>query len=65
MLAGEEVEIARYGKAVARIVLCTPEFKPRQFGQDRGRIWIAEDFNQLPEELREFFPARRPYSDCD
>ena len=48
--AGEEVVIARNGKPVARLVLCSKRGKP-QFGSWKGRI-AADDsfFDPLPEE---------------
>ncbi len=50
---GDEVVIARGGKPVARLV---PVQKARRMddllGIDRGRLWIAEDFDgPLPEEI--------------
>ena len=50
---GDEVIIARGGKPVARLV---PVQKAKRMGQllgiDKGRLWIAEDFDgPLPEEI--------------
>ena len=55
--AGEEVVICRSGKPIARLVPTEPEVKPRRvFGQDVGRIWMAEDFNDpLPDEILDLF----------
>jgi len=50
---GEEVEITKRGQVVARLVPPVPQ--RRVFGLDEGRIWISDDFDELPEELREFF----------
>lgn len=45
---GGEVVIERDGTPVARLVGITPR-KP-EFGFDRGKIWIADDFDEpLPE----------------
>jgi prevent-host-death family protein len=51
--AGEEVTIARSGVPVARLVAVEPEKKnTRPLGMDRGRIWIADDFDApLPHDL--------------
>jgi prevent-host-death family protein len=51
--AGEEVTIARSGVPVARLVAVEPEKKKvRPLGMDRGRIWIADDFDApLPDDL--------------
>lgn len=47
---GEEIVIARAGRPIARLVPVAPA--GRQLGFDRGRVWVAEDFNEpLPPEL--------------
>lgn len=52
--AGEEVVIERDGKPVARLVAIEPH-KP-EFGFDRGKIWIADDFDDpLPPEIQQYF----------
>ena len=55
--AGEEVTIARSGVPVARLVPVEPEKKKvRPLGMDRGRIWIADDFDApLPDDLLKLF----------
>jgi prevent-host-death family protein len=55
--AGEEVTIARSGVPVARLVPIEPKKdKVRPLGFDRGRIWIADDFDApLPDELLKQF----------
>jgi prevent-host-death family protein len=55
--AGEEVVIARSGVPVARLVPVEPEKKDiRPLGFDRGRIWIADDFDApLPDDLLKAF----------
>lgn len=55
--AGEEVTIARAGKPVARLVAVEPEKrKLRPLGMDRGRVWIADDFDApLPDDLLKAF----------
>jgi prevent-host-death family protein len=56
-LRGEEVIIGKAGKPVVKIVPYDLNTSPRQLGVGnwRGRIWIAEDFDELPEdELRQF-----------
>ncbi len=51
MAAGEEVLITRRGEAVASLVP-PPGLPPRQFGIDRGRFVVPEDFDApLPDEL--------------
>ena len=52
--AGEEVEITDRGTVVARLV--APADREVHLGLDRGRIWIADDFDApLPAELQQAF----------
>ena len=53
--AGEDILIKRGSVAVARIVAVSPPSQ-REFGKDRGRFEVPEDFDSaLPEEvLRDF-----------
>ena len=52
---GEEIVIARAGKPVAKLVPFSRETTDRVAGRDRGLVWIAPDFDELPEEiLRDF-----------
>lgn len=52
--AGEEVEITNRGRVVARLV--GPVRRTPNFGFDRGRIWIADDFDApLPEDMQRAF----------
>lgn len=53
---GEEVIIGRAGKPVAKLIPYGPVLKgPRKGGQLKGQIWIADDFDTLPEELAAAF----------
>ncbi|MGA2389426.1 MAG: type II toxin-antitoxin system Phd/YefM family antitoxin [Candidatus Sulfotelmatobacter sp.] len=67
--AGEDVTIARSGTPVARLVAIEPKAKKtRPLGMDRGKIWIADDFDApLPDDLLKAFyggeipkPAPKP-----
>lgn len=60
--AGEEITIARSGVPVARLVAVAPKIKGRPLGMDRGRIWIADDFDApLPDDLlKEFYGGELP-----
>ena len=52
--AGEEVEITNRGRVVARLV--GPARRTPNFGFDRDRVWIADDFDDpLPEEVQRAF----------
>lgn len=52
---GEEVVIARAGKPVARLLPFEPPAGKRPMGFDRGKVWIAPDFDELPEDLLKAF----------
>ncbi len=43
---GEDVIIARAGKPVARLTRLEPAKKAIRFGGLKGKIWIAEDFDE-------------------
>ena len=58
---GEEITIAKAGVPVARLVPLPPKGKVRPLGMDRGRIWIADDFDTLPDDLlKEFYGGELP-----
>jgi prevent-host-death family protein len=48
---GEEIVIGRAGKPVARLILYREPTGPRRLGACAGQIWIADDFDDLPDEL--------------
>ena len=50
-LQGEEVVIARAGKPVVRLVPVQQSDKPRKGGQWKGKVRIAEDFDELPDDI--------------
>lgn len=53
---GEEIIIAKSGKAVAKLVPITQNTAKRKPGLDKDNAWIAEDFDApLPEDLLSFF----------
>jgi prevent-host-death family protein len=51
--AGEEVVICRAGKPIARLQkIEAPENRPlRQPGGWEGKVWMADDFDELPPEI--------------
>ena len=52
VVSGEEIIIARGGKAVAKLVPIEEPKRDRVPGLDVGKIWIAEDFDTpLPEDI--------------
>lgn len=48
---GEEVVIARNGRPVARLVAATPPRPARTPGAWAGEVWIADDFDDTPEDV--------------
>lgn len=55
--AGEEIIIAKAGKPVARLAPIEPKAaKKRVPGIDKGKIWMADDFDVMSErELEEWY----------
>ena len=53
--AGEEIIIAKAGEPVAKIVPYAPLRKPRKAGSWKGKVWMADDFDELPEEIMKAF----------
>jgi prevent-host-death family protein len=53
--SGEEVLIARHGKPVAKLSPVEEALPPRQPGALKGKIWIADNFDDFDEELDEMF----------
>ena len=51
VLAGEDVIIGKAGKPVARLVRFTEPTVLRSPGALKGKIWIADDFDQLPPDI--------------
>jgi prevent-host-death family protein len=54
-LAGEEVQIARAGHPLVRLVPIHDDARPRQGGQLNGKIWIAGDFDAPDLEIEKLF----------
>ena len=52
--------IAKAGKPVARLLPYAPKREPRQPGLMKGKIWIADDFGPLPEEIMAAFRGEYP-----
>ena len=56
---GEEIVIARNGKPVARLVpIASTNALASVHGALRGRIHMADDFDELPDDIAEAFGAR-------
>ena len=59
---GNEVIIAKAGKPVARLVAFRGPARPRTPGSMAGEIWIAPDFDTLPDDMAEAFGMQEPRS---
>ena len=57
---GDEVILAKSGKPVAKIVPYCGAASRRIPGSMEGEIWIAPDFDQLPEDMAEAFGMLEP-----
>ena len=58
--AGEEIVIAKAGKPLARLIAYQEEDRPREPGYWRGRVHIADDFDELPESIAAAFKGEAP-----
>lgn len=56
-VAGEEIILDSNGRSVAKLVPLKQDDKqkPRRGGQWKGKVKIAEDFDELPESFTEVF----------
>ncbi len=57
VLKGDEVIIGKAGKPVAKLVPYDLESTPRKLGVGhwKGQIWMADDFDDLPEDILQLF----------
>jgi prevent-host-death family protein len=58
VLRGDEVILAKAGKPVAKIIKYTGAAQPRKPGALAGKIWIADDFDALPDDIADAFGMR-------
>jgi prevent-host-death family protein len=49
--AGEEIVIAKAGRPVAKLIPYDESEEPRKMGAWKGRVWMADDFDELPPDL--------------
>ena len=57
---GDEVILSKSGKPVAKIVPYGGAAQSRVPGSMEGEIWIAADFDQLPDDMAEAFGMLEP-----
>ena len=57
-VSGEEVIIAKSGKATVKLVPCKPQ-KQRSFGQFRGQFEVSKDFDskEVNDEITDLFES--------
>ena len=57
VMQGQEVVIGKAGKPVAKLVPYDVDTSPRELGAGnwKGKIWMADDFDDLPEEILALF----------
>ena len=60
VVAGQEIVIARAGKPLAKLVAYQEDASPREPGYWRGKVRIADDFDELPESIAEAFRGHTP-----
>ena len=60
VMRGEEVVIGKAGRPVARLVPYVEDRGPRVPGGGEGRVRVADDFDELPEEVEAAFRGERP-----
>lgn len=53
--AGDEVVIARNGKPMARLVPVQRGSRASTFGALQGKVWMAPDFDETPQEVLDDF----------
>ena len=56
-VAGEEVVIRKHGKPLVKLVPYERDTSPRDMNVRiwEGEVWMAEDFDELPEDLLKIF----------
>lgn len=59
-MKGEEVIIAKAGEPMVRLVPIRADHGPRQGGQWKGRVHMAEDFDTLPPDVAAAFGMDTP-----
>jgi len=57
---GNEVILAKAGKPIAKLVAYSGPAAPRKPGAMAGQIWIAPDFETLPDDMAEALGMTEP-----
>jgi prevent-host-death family protein len=56
--AGEEIIIGKAGEPLVKLVPVKRRTKPRVPGKWRGKVWIANDFDELPNDILDAFEGK-------
>lgn len=52
---GEEIVIAKAGEPVVQLVVYKKKLKPRKPGLWKGKVWVADNFDDEDEEINRLF----------
>ncbi|MDJ1639104.1 type II toxin-antitoxin system Phd/YefM family antitoxin [Streptomyces pakalii] len=55
---GEEIVISKAGEPVAKVVPLRPKVRRTGRGSLAGHIYIADDFDELPDDIADAFGMR-------
>jgi antitoxin (DNA-binding transcriptional repressor) of toxin-antitoxin stability system len=53
-MSGEDVVIARDNRPLLKLVPLGALSGPRQPGSAAGQVWVARDFDETPEDFKEY-----------
>ena len=58
---GEDVIIGKAGKPIAKLIPYKLDNSPRDMTVRiwQGEVWMADDFDELPEDIMEYFIAEK------
>ena len=67
VIQGQEVIIGKAGRPVAKLVPYDENTSPRQLGAGawKGKIWTADDFDELPAETFALFTGESGHESAD
>ena len=57
-LRGEEVVIGRAGRPLVKLVPVASTGEVRRPGRWKGRVWMARDFDALPDDILDAFEGK-------
>lgn len=57
-MKGDEIVVSKAGQPLVRLVPIARAAKSRRPGRWKGRVWMARDFDRLPDEILEAFESK-------